>query len=157
MNLSFPKMLKSKRFQYVLLVILALFALYLLYSYGVFKTYKMDTLDGSQEEQPEATVPTVAQQSDETAGYVKQETASASDLMPLANSDKFSNDLTVGLEQNVSSGMLSAGQMIGTVSQVNKNPNLQLRSEDANPLIETGPWNKSSIVPDTSRRSLEIQ
>ena len=139
------------------MVLLALVVLYLLYAYGSLKFLKMDTLDGSQpEEEKETTTPEATTELPLENGYAKQETASASDLMPLANSDKFSNDLTIGLEQNVSSGMLTAGQMIGTVSQVNKNPNLQVRSEDPNPMVETGPWNKSSIVPDTSKRTFEI-
>lgn len=139
------------------MVLLALVVLYLLYAYGSLKFLKMDTLDGSQpEEEKETTTPEATTELPVENGYAKQETASASDLMPLANSDKFSNDLTIGLEQNVSSGMLTAGQMIGTVSQVNKNPNLQVRSEDPNPMVETGPWNKSSIVPDTSKRTFEI-
>ena len=139
------------------MVLLALVVLYLLYAYGSLKFLKMDTLDGSQpEEEKETTTPEATTELPLENGYAKQETASASDLMPLANSDKFSNDLTIGLEQNVSSGMLTAGQMIGTVSQVNKNPNLQVRSEDPNPKVETGPWNKSSIVPDTSKRTFEI-
>ena len=144
------------------MAVIALLVLYLLYSYGNFKIFKRDTLDGSQPEEGESNGDSSATQlsssTEEPAntGYTKQSTASASDLMPLASNDKFSSDLTVGLEQNVSSGMLTAGQMIGTVSQVNKNPNLQVRSEDPNPMVDTGPWNQSSIVPDTSKRTFEI-
>ena len=157
MSLSVTKMLKSIKTKHIVMVLLALVVLYLLYAYGSLKFLKMDTLDGSQpEEEKETTTPEATTELPVENGYAKQETASASDLMPLANSDKFSNDLTIGLEQNVSSGMLTAGQMIGTVSQVNKNPNLQVRSEDPNPMVETGPWNKSSIVPDTSKRTFEI-
>jgi hypothetical protein len=156
MSLSVTKMLKSIKTKHIVMVLLALVVLYLLYAYGSLKFLKMDTLDGSQPQEEEAAVPEVTAESPVETGYAKQATATASDLMPLSTSDKFSNDLTVGLEQNVSSGMLTAGQMIGTVSQVNKNPNLQVRSEDANPMVETGPWNKSSIVPDTSKRTFEI-
>ena len=158
MSLSVTKMLKSIKTKHLVMAFLALVVLYLLYSYGNLKFFKMDTLDGSQpEEEKDAATAEPTAELPLDNGYAKQETATASDLMPLASSDKFSNDLTIGLEQNVSSGMLTAGQMIGTVSQVNKNPNLQVRSEDPNPMVETGPWNKSSIVPDTSKRTFEIQ
>ena len=37
-----------------------------------------------------------------------------------------------------------------------RNANLQLRSEPANPKLETGPWNQSTITGDTMRRPLEL-
>ncbi len=60
------------------------------------------------------------------------------------------------LPQNVDVSVLEAGKMIGTQSQTLRNPNLQIRSEPVNPQIEVGPWNQTTILPDTTRRPLEI-
>ena len=58
--------------------------------------------------------------------------------------------------KNVS--LLKAGHHIGinTVGQSLRNANLQLRSEPANPQLNVGPWNQSTIAADTMRRPLEI-
>ena len=52
---------------------------------------------------------------------------------------------------------LSAGALIGvnTVGQSLRNANLQLRSEPANPQVNVGPWQQSTIEPDLQRRPLE--
>ena len=57
--------------------------------------------------------------------------------------------------QNVS--LLKAGYHIGinTVGNSLRNANLQLRSEPANPQLNIGPWNHTTISPD-NRRPLEI-
>ena len=53
---------------------------------------------------------------------------------------------------------LSAGYHIGvnTVGQSLRNPNLQLRSEPANPQTKVSPWMQTTIEPDINRRPLEI-
>lgn len=45
---------------------------------------------------------------------------------------------------------------INTVGNSLRNPNLQLRSEPANPQQNVGPWSNSTIEPDQMRRPLEI-
>lgn len=42
------------------------------------------------------------------------------------------------------------------MNQVNRNPNLQLRSDIPNPQGTVGPWNNTTITPDQSRLQLEI-
>ena len=56
----------------------------------------------------------------------------------------------------MSVNMLGAGHFQGAVSSSLRNPNLQLRSEPANPRVNTGAWNQSTIEPDVQRRNLEI-
>ena len=46
--------------------------------------------------------------------------------------------------------------IIGAVSQTTRNANLQLRSEPANPRTKASPWLQSTILPEDSRRSMEI-
>ena len=54
--------------------------------------------------------------------------------------------------------LLHAGHHAGinTVGTSLRNANLQLRSEPANPQFEVGPFNNTTIAPDTMRRPLEI-
>jgi len=79
-------------------------------------------------------------------------------LLPRDANSQFSkmNPLGAGSVKNVS--LLKAGYHIGinTVGQSLRNANLQLRSEPANPQLQVGPWNTSTIGPDFNRRPLEI-
>lgn len=77
------------------------------------------------------------------------------DLLPKGGNNEFSN-VQGGNLQNVN--LLKAGYHIGidTVGQTLRNANLQLRSEYANPRVNVGPWNNTTIEPDTQRKSLEI-
>ncbi|MFY8110074.1 MAG: DUF7306 family protein [Bacteroidia bacterium] len=54
--------------------------------------------------------------------------------------------------------LLKAGYHIGidTVGQSLRNANLQIRSEPANPKMNVGPWNQSTIEGDPFRPPLEI-
>ena len=54
--------------------------------------------------------------------------------------------------------MLKAGHHIGidTIGQSLRNANLQLRSEPANPQVNVGPWNQTTITPDLMRVPLEL-
>ena len=81
-----------------------------------------------------------------------------SQLLPKDNNGQFSqmNPMGAGDVKDVS--LLRAGHHIGinTVGQSLRNANLQLRSEPANPQLQVGPWNSSTIGPDFNRRPLEI-
>jgi hypothetical protein len=79
-------------------------------------------------------------------------------LLPKDSNNSFSkmNPGGAGDIQNVS--LLKAGYHIGinTVGQSLRNANLQLRSEPANPQVNIGPWNQTTIGPDLARRALEV-
>lgn len=45
---------------------------------------------------------------------------------------------------------------INSVGSTLRNPNLQIRSEPANPREKVGPWMQSTIEPDLNRKPLEI-
>lgn len=53
---------------------------------------------------------------------------------------------------------LTAGYHIGinSIGSTLRNPNLQLRSEPANPQMKVSPWLQSTIEPDLNRKPLEI-
>ena len=79
-------------------------------------------------------------------------------LLPKDGNNQFSkmNPMGAGDVANVS--LLKAGYHIGinTVGQSLRNANLQLRSEPANPQLNVGPWNQTTIGPDLNRRALEV-
>ena len=54
--------------------------------------------------------------------------------------------------------LLKAGYHVGvdTVSNTLRNANLQVRSEPANPQLNVGPWNNTTIAPDLMRVPLEV-
>jgi len=88
----------------------------------------------------------------------KQAVVDPRQLLPKDSNNSFSqmNPGGAGDIQNVS--LLKAGYHIGinTVGQSLRNSNLQLRSEPANPQLNIGPWNQTTIGPDLSRRALEV-
>jgi hypothetical protein len=86
-----------------------------------------------------------------------QPTLNPSELLPndknseWANINPASNDL-----KNLN--LLNPQEVIGinTVGSSLRNANLQVRSEPAIPKTNVGPWNSSTIEPDSFRRPLEI-
>ena len=85
--------------------------------------------------------------------------ANPSDLLPSdANSSWASlNPVANGDLQNIN--LLNPTQLVGINTQGSslRNPNLQIRSEPANPRMNTNcPWNVSTIEGDKFRKSLEI-
>ena len=90
------------------------------------------------------------------SGYVPQQVANPSDLLPQDQNSQFS-----ALNPNSTGGMpdlLQAGYHIGldTIGQTLRNANQQLRSDPVIPKMDVGPWNHSTIEPDLGRVPLEI-
>lgn len=79
-------------------------------------------------------------------------------LLPKDNNNEFSSMNPMGAGDVANVSLLRAGYHVGinTVGQSLRNANLQLRSEPANPQLNVGPWNTSTIGPDFNRRDLEI-
>lgn len=79
-------------------------------------------------------------------------------LLPHDNNNDFSKMNPVGAGDVANVSLLKAGFHIGidTVGQSLRNANLQIRSEPANPQLDTGPWNTSTIGPDFNRKPMEI-
>lgn len=72
--------------------------------------------------------------------------ASPSDLLPSA-ANEWDVLNSVGTSTGTNPDLLDAGhhQGIDTVSQSLRNANLQVRSDPAIPVVETGPWNQTTI------------
>lgn len=88
----------------------------------------------------------------------RQSVVDPAQLLPKDANNSFSkmNPGGAGDIQNVS--LLKAGYHIGinSVGQSLRNANLQLRSEPANPQLNIGPWNQTTMGPDLSRRPLDV-
>ena len=65
------------------------------------------------------------------------------------------NPMGAGDLQDVS--LLKSGYHIGinTVGNSLRNANMQIRSEPANPQLQIGPWNNTTIGPDLGRKPLD--
>ena len=82
-----------------------------------------------------------------------------SDLLPLNSPNSQWAELNpTGKGELANINFLKAGYHIGidTVGQTLRNANLQLRSEPANPQVNTGPWNQSTIAHDNMHPAFEI-
>ena len=92
--------------------------------------------------------------SETPSSMTEQKPTNPADLLPSDKNTAFSKLNPTDMAPT----LLDAGfhNGIDTVSSSLRNANLQLRSEPANPTTSQGPWNQSTITPDTTRRPLEI-
>ena len=99
--------------------------------------------DGSPAEDEDADEQAVVPSVDAEKGAVS---ASPSDLLPSA-ANEWDVLNSVGTSTGTNPDLLDAGhhQGIDTVSQSLRNANLQVRSDPAIPVVETGPWNQTTI------------
>jgi zona occludens toxin (predicted ATPase) len=145
----------------VVLVMAVLLCVALLY-YSNSKTMSFEGVeDGSTATPPPATAVAAPQLPAPMASdnsYTLSPTANPIDLLPKDANNKWTslNNLN-GANINMPD-LLQAGVHIGldTVGQSLRNANLQERSDPIIPIVETGPWNKSTIEPDYGRVPLEI-
>jgi hypothetical protein len=173
-----PKMLKNMMSNKMVLVLGAVIALYLLYSYSQGKMVSLSGMSDSDNVAMKA-----AQMSGyEPANPLGQNSQNApanglstnvsgmppscankdvvdpKELLPRDSNSEFAKLNPMGAGDLKQVNFLKAGHHIGidTVGQSLRNANLQLRSEPANPKMDTGPWNNSTISGDQMRRPMEI-
>ena len=88
----------------------------------------------------------------------KQGMQDPSSLLPKDENSEWArlNPSGNGSLENVN--LLKSGYHIGidTIGNTLRNANLQVRSEPANPQLNVGPWNNTTIAPDLMRVPLEI-
>jgi hypothetical protein len=82
----------------------------------------------------------------------------AEDLLPHNDMAHWADIYPNGVGQLQNKNFLHSGHHVGinSVGQSNRNANMQLRSEPPNSQILVSPWLNSSIGPDLTRKSLEI-
>ena len=97
-------------------------------------------------------------QSIRSQGCFPKEQLTPNELLPQDNSTAWAQVNPQGAGTLKDKNFLQAAHHIGinTVGQSLRNANLQLRSEPANPQLNVGPWNQTTIAPDMQRRPLEI-
>ena len=163
--MSFLQQLKSglsaflepnKIMSILFLVVISVFLL----SYSGSKTYAVELLTDvpsvpAVQEDPQLPTPQVM------APAVTQKpspVASPSDLLPHDMNSQWGDLNTVNQGNIAMPDLLQAGYHIGldTIGQSLRNANLQERSDPIIPVMETGPWNKSTIEPDYGRVPLEL-
>ncbi len=88
------------------------------------------------------------------AGYALKEVANPTDLLPQDKNSQWS-ELNPSSMTNVEGLTGLAAKHIGMESSSLRNANLQLRSDPIVPKADVGPWNQSTIEPD-SRVELEL-
>jgi hypothetical protein len=90
-------------------------------------------------------------------GCYPREQLNPMDLLPEDVNSQWAQVNPTGAGDIQGKNFLSAGALIGvnTIGQSLRNANYQLRSEPANPQVQVGPWQQSTIEPDLNRRPLE--
>ncbi len=88
----------------------------------------------------------------------KEPIADPASLLPKDENSEWARLNPVGKGELNQVNMLKSGHHIGidTIGQSLRNANLQLRSEPANPQLNVGPWNQTTIQPDLMRVPLEL-
>lgn len=81
-----------------------------------------------------------------------------SELLPKDENSEWAKLNPTSSNDMMNVNLLKAGWMAGinTVGSSLRNPNLQLRSEPANPKTNPSPWNNTTIEPDLMRTPLEL-
>lgn len=87
---------------------------------------------------------------------VKRENIDPNSLLPKSNDDSYDLSNLPSSTQNPNMLTITGSNLIGGVSQVLRNANLQVRSEPPNPRVDVGPWQNTTIEPDLSRISFEL-
>ena len=92
------------------------------------------------------------------SGCFPKDVLSPQDLLPQDNSSTWAQVNPQGSGTLKDRNFLQAGHHIGvnTVGQTLRNPNLQIRSEPANPQVKVSPWLQATINPDVNRKAFEI-
>ena len=177
---TLKKLLKNLQGQTLLIIVAVALLAYALVNYSDIKSKFFDPLVGSDEDKKRVAsnggnngapaVPFTKEGGPASASGLntdtyglppscaRQEVVDPKELLPKDANSEFSrlNPMGSGDLENVS--LLKAGHHIGinTVGQSLRNANLQLRSEPANPQLNVGPWNNTTITADTNRKPLEI-
>lgn len=88
----------------------------------------------------------------------REPVADPKELLPKDMNSEFAQLNPSGSGDLANVNLLRSGYHMGidTIGNTLRNANLQLRSEPANPQLSVGPWNNTTIAPDTMRVPLEI-
>jgi hypothetical protein len=168
---DFMKSLKKLKIEHVVLFVVgALFLWFLINSYNTSKNSDSEQMSsrrtqGVQPSQPlgqNETYASATGMSTSNQGLPpscsKEPVADPSELLPKDTNSEWAQLNPTGSGDLENVNLLRSGYHMGidTVGNSLRNANLQLRSEPANPQVNIGPWNNTTISPDTMRVPLEI-
>ena len=120
-------------------------------------TQQMGKLDGQDVHGMNEQSTQAMQVMENNACYPKEQ-LSARELLPKDKASEWANVNPGGVGSLCDKNFLQAGAMIGidTVGQVNRNANLQLRSDPVIKQTIVSPWLQSTIQPDILRRPMDV-
>jgi len=170
MSISLKKLWNDYGIGGILIAIVGLYVLSMLFNYfsskGMIGGEMMSEMaNPAYKKAVNDAAPSAAQQVPQPAAEMQlaqQQTSSASmspaDLLPKDTNSQWAQLNPAGQGDLANINLLKAGYHIGidTVGQTLRNANLQIRSEPANPQVNVGPWNLSTIEPDFLRPPLEL-
>lgn len=148
---SFTQMFPKNNLMLFVFAIVVGYGLLVLYQYlsskGVVGYEGNTTMLPSSEVQPHSMDNTTSQfsQIDPGANVSSSMNANVDDLLPQDNNKQWNDLNPVGSTALNGVNLLDAGHHIGTISQVKRNMNLQVRPEPTIPIMNTGPWNNTSM------------
>jgi hypothetical protein len=148
---AFKKVFSRKELWIALVVVVIIVALF---SYSNAKTFSMDGMEAAANSDPQPHETPVSESHTEStpAGYEQRPVNTASDLFPVENQNEYS-----ALNPGLSATSMPDLDRIPEISRPSlRNANYQLRSDVEIPMADVGIWNKSTILPDTTRAPLEI-
>jgi len=162
---TLKRMLKFLMKKEVIIVAVVLLVVYVLATYSDSKVVARDTMEdgtvgtGSDSLKPadvDASPVLADSPASELTGYTSRSSNSPSDLLPTDHNSEWAK-LNPTANLNGSPDLLQPGYHIGTVSQVLRNANLQLRADPVIPKMDNvSPWGLSTIEPDLGRVPLEV-
>jgi hypothetical protein len=179
MGVSLKKLWNEYGIGGVLIAIVVLYGLYILYNYLIKKgSFGGEHMSQNRNKAYNNSSPSGPQPAQESGNEVFSSVGASSglgmnlpsscspnssnqnpaDLLPKDTNSQWAQLNPSGKGDLANINLLKAGYHIGidTVGQSLRNANLQIRSEPPNPQLPTGPWQQSTITPDTMRPSLEL-
>ena len=119
---------------------------------------KLKEIDSNQHLEPTNNTVKSKNQNQKPQDVFPRDVITPGELLPNDPNSKWAQANPCGSGELGDQNFLEAGFHIGTntVGQTLRNPNLQLRSEPANPQLKVSPWLQSTIEPDVGRKALEI-
>jgi len=120
--------------------------------------HKLKEIDSYQHLEPTNNTVKSKNQNQKPQDVFPRDVITPGELLPNDPNSKWAQANPCGSGELGDQNFLEAGFHIGTntVGQTLRNPNLQLRSEPANPQLKVSPWLQSTIEPDVGRKALEI-
>lgn len=156
----------NKEIYNVVIILIIVGVIWLIYNYNNNKVWN-ETLTGSMgnvysDVQPSS--PNSFEDQPEKVNFNPEDNKNkkgynyVNDLLPSTVNNEWSqfNPNLTGEVDNINKFKAGALYGIDTVGSSMRNANQQIRSEPPNPIVQTGPWNQSTITPDFVHVPFEI-